>query len=169
MSKSAPGILEIKTSQVELSPIPKDEINKSKGVQLSKLLLRAAVMMIAVGASQGAIASPAESRIQKSFTNVDSQINVRTLTDHPGRATEVTIKQRSEISAFLRRNSNISSLICTGTSLANQTESMYRAVRLRAKLVCEYALSLNPELSTSIQLKETKSRNHNGRVVIVGK
>lgn len=40
-------------------------------------------------------------------------------------------------------------------------------VRLRAKAACDYALELNPELSTWYQSKVTKAPNFAGRVLMV--
>ncbi len=44
---------------------------------------------------------------------------------------------------------------------------MYRVVRLRAELVCDFAKSLNKSLETSVQEKTTRAREYNGRVVVV--
>ena len=94
---------------------------------------------------------------------------VKVLSDHPGRATALTSKQKSEIKVFLAKAKGNKNFVCTGLSLAGQRESMYRAVRLRAKLVCEYAKSIDPAIKTSLKEKVVKARNLNGRVEVVSK
>ena len=90
------------------------------------------------------------------------------LSDHPGSATLLTATQKSEIRAFLRKTKGQKSLTCTGLSLTGQRESMYRVVKLRAKLVCDYAKSLDSALTTSIREKTTGKTNQNGRILISG-
>lgn len=88
------------------------------------------------------------------------------LSDHPGAATALTAKQKSEIRAFIKKAKGKEGLVCTGLSLTGQRESMYRVVRLRADLVCQYAKSLDSSLTTAIREKATKKRNENGRVTV---
>lgn len=88
------------------------------------------------------------------------------LSDHPGAATALTSRQKSEIRAFVKKAKGKEGLVCTGLSLTRQRESMYRVVRLRAELVCEYANSLDSSLTTAIREKATKKRNENGRVTV---
>ena len=92
---------------------------------------------------------------------------VRVLSDHPGPATALTSKQKSEIKEILAKGKGNQNIICTGTSLAGQRESMYRVVLLRAQLVCEYAKSLNPLIKTSVQEKVVTARKLNGRVEVI--
>jgi len=92
---------------------------------------------------------------------------VKVLSDHPGAATALTSKQKSEIKEFLAKGKGNQNIICTGTSLAGQRESMYRVVLLRAKLVCEYAKSVDPSIKTSVREKIITSRKLNGRVEVV--
>jgi hypothetical protein len=99
----------------------------------------------------------------------DGKNVVRVLSDHPGAATALTAKQKSEIRAVLARGEGNQSFVCTGASLAGQRESMYRVVRLRAQLVCDFAKSVDPSLNTSVQERITKARQFNGRVVVVSK
>ena len=89
------------------------------------------------------------------------------LTDHPGAATALTSKQKSEIRRVLAKGKGNQNIVCTGTSLAGQRESMYRVVLLRAQLVCEYAKSVDPSITTSVKERIVKARNLNGRVEIV--
>lgn len=97
---------------------------------------------------------------------------VKVLSDHPGRATALTKKQKSEIRKILSNSKaktgsqGSRSFICTGLSLSGQRESMYRVVRLRAKLVCDYAKSVDPAIKTSVKEKVIKTQNLNGRVEV---
>jgi hypothetical protein len=106
-----------------------------------------------------------EKEIQVKIT----QPQMRTLSDHPGRATMLTAKQKAEIRAVLAKGKGNTKFICTGIRLEGQSLSMNRAVRLRAKLACDYAKSLDPKLSTFYQSKVTKARSYNGRVLVVSK
>jgi hypothetical protein len=94
---------------------------------------------------------------------------VRVLSDHPGSATALTLKQKSEIKQILTEASGNQNFICTAASLTGQRESMYRVVLLRAQLVCDYAKALNPALKTTVQERTTSARKFNGRVVVVSK
>jgi hypothetical protein len=98
---------------------------------------------------------------------ISSKSLVKVLTDHPGAATALTSKQKSEIQRVLAKGKGNQNIVCTGTSLAGQRESMYRVVLLRAQLVCEYAKSVDPSITTSIKERIVKARNLNGRVEIV--
>jgi CRP-like cAMP-binding protein len=91
------------------------------------------------------------------------------LSDHPGSATALTTQQQREIRAVVARSAGNSHLVCTGVSLSGQRASMYRVVRLRAQLVCDYAKSLNPSLRTVVQESFTPSGRFNGRVVVVSR
>jgi hypothetical protein len=91
---------------------------------------------------------------------------VKVLSDHPGRATALTSKQKSEIKKILAKAKGNQNFVCTGLSLAGQRESMYRVVRLRATLVCDYAKSIDPAIKTSVKEKTTKARKLNGRVEV---
>jgi hypothetical protein len=106
-----------------------------------------------------------EKEIQVKIT----QPQMRTLSDHPGRATALTSKQKAEIRAVLARSKGNTKFICTGIRLEGQSQAMNRIVRLRAKLACDYAKSLNPQLSTFFQSKVTKARSFNGRVLVVSR
>lgn len=100
---------------------------------------------------------------------------VKVLSDHPGRATALTKKQKSEIRKILAKSKSKTeskgnrNFICTGLSLSGQRESMYRVVRLRAKLVCDYAKSVDPSIKTSVKEKVVKSRKLNGRVEVASR
>ena len=94
---------------------------------------------------------------------------VKSLTDYPGRAGEVTETQKAEIRAVLERLDGNTKFICTGARVADNPYRMNLAVRMRAKLVCEYAKSLRPDLSYWYQTKLTKHQSFNGRVIVVSK
>ncbi len=92
---------------------------------------------------------------------------VKVLSDHPGAATALTPKQKSEIREILAKGDGYQNFRCTGTSLAGQRESMYRVVLLRAELVCKYAKSIDPSISTTVRERVIKSKKLNGRVEVV--
>jgi hypothetical protein len=92
---------------------------------------------------------------------------VEVLSDHPGAATALTSKQKSEIRKFLAKGKGNQNIICTGTSLAGQRKSMYRVVLLRAQLVCDYAKFIDPSVKTTVKEKVIKARKLNGRVEVV--
>jgi hypothetical protein len=118
---------------------------------------------------QHSLASSHAVQIHATDELAGNKSRVRVLSDHPGSATALTQRQKSEIRALLKNSQENKVLICTGASLANQRESMYRVVLLRAQLVCDYAKSINPDLKTTIQEKRTSARQFNGRVVVVSK
>lgn len=92
---------------------------------------------------------------------------VKVLSDHPGAATALTPKQKSEIREILAKGRGNQNFLCTGITLAGQRESMYRVVRLRAQLVCNYAKSLDPSIKTDVNERVIKARKLNGRVEVV--
>lgn len=94
---------------------------------------------------------------------------IKVLSDHPGSATALTLKQKTEIKEILSKASGNQNFICTAASLTGQRESMYRVVLLRAQLVCDYAKTINPALKTTVQERTTSARKFNGRVVVVSK
>jgi len=92
---------------------------------------------------------------------------VKVLSYHPGAATALTAKQKTEIRNFLAKGKGNQNIVCTGTSLARQRESMYQVVLLRAQLVCEYAKSIDTSIKTNVKEKVIKARKLNGRVEVV--
>ncbi len=99
----------------------------------------------------------------------ESKSYVKVLSDHPGAATALTMRQKAEITEIVTKANGNKSFICTAASLAGQRASMYPLVRLRAQLVCDYAKSLNPDLKTTVQERTTAARQFNGRVVVVSR
>jgi len=94
---------------------------------------------------------------------------VKVLSDHPGAATALTYKQRSEIKAILAEGGGNQRIICTGLSLAGQRESMYRVVLLRAQLVCDFAKTVEPSVKITVKERVIKAEKLNGRVEIISK
>jgi len=98
---------------------------------------------------------------------------VKVLSDHPGRATALTLQQKSEIREILAnskakaKGKGNRNFVCTGVSLPEQRNSMYRAVRLRAQLACEYAKSVDPAIKITVREKLSEERKLNGRVEVV--
>jgi hypothetical protein len=92
---------------------------------------------------------------------------VKVLSDHPGAATALTPKQKSEIRQILTKGKGNQNFRCTGISLAGQSQSMYRVVLLRAQLVCRYAKSVEPSIKTTVKERLIKDRKLNGRVEVV--
>lgn len=122
--------------------------------------------LLTVSACVMALSLPLQAFAQPETTPKFSQ---RTITDHPGRGSALTDIQKREIQEFLKSSPQLTSLVCTGTVTRNQTQSMHRATKQRAKLACEYAKSLKPELVTSENFKVSKVRSYNGRVILVGR
>lgn len=98
---------------------------------------------------------------------------IKVLSDHPGAATALTAKQKSEIRQILAQTKAKAkgnrTFVCTGLSLAGQRASMYRVVRLRAKLVCDYAKSVDPSVKTTVKEKVITAKKLNGRVEVLSK
>lgn len=126
----------------------------------TRLKLLGALLLVGM-AIQPSVVSAEELNPKKSF--------VRVLSDHPGAATALTARQKVEIQELLAKASENQNFICTAASLSGQRESMYRVVRLRAQLVCDYAKSINPALKITLQEKTTAARKFNGRVVVVSR
>ena len=120
------------------------------------------------------VAVPASAVSSETMTTQESPVVsvpviVKSLTDYPGRTREVTETQKAEIRSVLERLDGNTKFICTGARVADNPYRMNIAVRMRAKLVCEYAKSLRPDLSYWYQTKVTKHDNFNGRVIVVSK
>jgi hypothetical protein len=114
-------------------------------------------------------ATKSDSAIRQSQSENSSKSFVKVLSDHPGSATALTARQKNEIKQIVERYEGNQNFICTAASLAGQRQSMYPVVLRRAQLVCEYAKSLNPSLTITVQERTTTARQFNGRVVVVSK
>ena len=127
------------------------------------LALAAALVAVPLGAISSESERPETTQVQA------VPVIVKSLTDYPGRAREVTETQKAEIRAVLARLDGNTKFICTGARVADNPYRMNLAVRMRAKLVCDYAKSLRPDLSYWYQTKVTKHQSFNGRVIVVSK
>jgi hypothetical protein len=127
-----------------------------------KLFSKSAAVLALLGLLIHPTSAGANIPYQESATRL-----VKVLSDHPGAATTLTFKQKSEIRKFLVKSKGNQNIVCTGTSLAGQRESMYRVVRLRAELVCKYAKSIDPSLKATVKEKIITARKLNGRVEIL--
>jgi hypothetical protein len=116
----------------------------------------------------GLLIHPASASASTLYQNPSPTL-VKVLSDHPGAATALTSKQKSEIREILARGKGNKNFVCTGISLPGQRESMYRVVLLRAQLVCKYAKSIDRSLKTTVKEKLITARKFNGRVQVVSK
>ena len=98
-----------------------------------------------------------------------TQPQIRTLSLYSGRATALTNTQKVQIRATLAKSDGSTKFICTGIRYFDQPVSENILVRKRAKLACDYAKSLRPDLSYWYQTKTTQAKSYNGRVLVVSK
>lgn len=130
---------------------------------LLSIALAAALVAVPLSAESTETERPEATQVRT------APVIVKSLTDYPGRVREVTETQKAEIRAVLERLDGNTKFICTGARVADNPYRMNLAVRMRAKLVCEYAKSLRPDLSYWYQTKVTKHQSFNGRVIVVSK
>jgi hypothetical protein len=90
----------------------------------------------------------------------------KTLASFSGSVTTLTTKQKEQVFAAIKANPNAEKFICTGIRYYDQSMSVNITVRKRAKAACEYALKLNPNLSTWFQNKPTQARSYAGKVLL---
>lgn len=119
-------------------------------------------------ASLGLLIDPTFASASNPQQNAPKSV-VKVLSDHPGAATALTSRQKSEIREILAKGKGNQNFICTGTSLAGQSESMYPIVLLRAQLVCEYAQTIDGSIKTTVKEKTITSQRLNGRVEVISK
>ena len=131
--------------------------------RLMTITLVAALLVVPSSAFSSGSESPETTTVRS------APVIVKSLTDYPGRTREVTETQKAEIRAVLERLDGNTKFICTGARVVNNPYRMNVAVRMRAKLVCDYAKSLRPDLSYWYQTKVTKHQSFNGRVIVVSK
>jgi len=110
----------------------------------------------------GSIATPTQASVQYS-------VSQRTLATFAGDLVTLTPQQRAQIKAAVDDNPNAEKFICTGIRFETQPMSVNIMVRQRAKAACDYAKSLNPNLSTWFQNKPTKARSFAGKVLLTVK
>ena len=92
--------------------------------------------------------------------------NQRTLASFSEAATTLTTKQKSQVQVAVEANPNATKFICTGIRYVSQPMSENIKVRKRAKAACDYAKTLNPQLSTWYQNKPTEARSYAGKVLL---
>ena len=90
----------------------------------------------------------------------------RTLATFPGTARALSSTQRNQVASAVASFSGAGKFICTGIRLNGQPQSVNILVRARAKAACDYAKSLNPDLSTWVQSKPTTARSFAGKVLL---
>jgi hypothetical protein len=90
----------------------------------------------------------------------------RTLASFSETSTTLTTKQKSQVKAAVEANPNATKFICTGIRYVSQPMSENIKVRKRAKAACDYAKTLNPQLSTWYQNKPTEARSYAGKVLL---
>jgi hypothetical protein len=96
-------------------------------------------------------------------------LSQKTLASFSSTATTLTNLQRSQVKAAVEANPNATKFICTGIRYVSQPMSENIKVRKRAKAACDYAKTLNPELSTWYQNKPTEARSYAGKVLLTVK
>ena len=144
-------------------------MRSSASVIVASAMLLAALQSPAL-ASETTNGSPAQP-IEATSQLVPATTSVATpqfaiLTDYPGRQRAVTEQQKAQIRSLLAKSEANTKFICTGIRLDSNPQGMNLAIRERAKLVCEYAKSLRPDMSFWYQTTPTKARNYNGRVMV---
>jgi hypothetical protein len=90
----------------------------------------------------------------------------KTLASFSSTSTTLTTMQKSQVKAAVEANPNATKFICTGIRYVSQPMSENIKVRKRAKAACDYAKTLNPELSTWYQNKPTEARSYAGKVLL---
>lgn len=99
----------------------------------------------------------------------DYTVYQRTLAAFSSSATGLTSQQKAQVQAAVAANPNAEKFICTGIRFESAPMSENIVVRKRAKAACDYAKTLNPELSTWFQNKPTKARSYAGKVLLTVK
>jgi hypothetical protein len=153
---------------------------RRKKVSLMELLSKSATAFVLVGLlifPTSAVANNPQQNLSIEKTEVPATFKVprndsatrivKVLSDHPGAATALTPKQKSEIRQILTKGKGNQNFRCTGISLAGQSQSMYRVVLLRAQLVCRYAKSVEPSIKTTVKERLITARKLNGRVEVI--
>ena len=93
-------------------------------------------------------------------------VNQKTLATFRDPSTTLTNQQKAQVRAAVEANPDADKFICTGIRYYSQPMSVNIMVRKRAKAACEYAKTLNPNLSTWYQNKPTQARSYAGKVLL---
>lgn len=90
----------------------------------------------------------------------------KTLPQFQSSSIRLTNKQKQIILSLVESNPDADKFICTGVRYIIQNSDFNLLVRKRAKAACDYAATLNPNLSTWVQSKVTLAENFAGRVLV---
>lgn len=90
----------------------------------------------------------------------------KTLATFAAGKTELTQTQLDQVFKAVFDNPEATKFICTGIRLTGASTKENVLVRTRAKNACDYAKSINPNLSTWVQSKPTTAKNFVGKVLI---
>ena len=121
---------------------------------MKRLSLAAVAVLVLAGLAPGALAAPSY------------QVTQKTLATYVGNTTSLTTTQKIQIKAAIAAAPNAEKFICTGIRYFSQPMSVNIMVRTRAKAACEYAKTIDPNLSTWYQNKPTQARSYAGKVLL---
>jgi hypothetical protein len=93
----------------------------------------------------------------------------KTLTSYSAGVVPLSNRQKAEIESLVESNPAADKFVCTGIRFASAPTSENVLVRKRAKAACDYAQTINPNLSIWFQNKPTTVRSFAGRVLITVK
>lgn len=93
----------------------------------------------------------------------------KTLQPFYGAMTQLTADQKKEVELAVLTNPLADKFICTGIRYAKDPAKVNVQVRARAKAACDYAKTLNPNLSTWFQNKPTNAKSYAGKVLLTVK
>lgn len=93
----------------------------------------------------------------------------KTLSPYVGAVTSLSAQQKLQVKQAVDANPLAEKFICTGIRFESAPMSENLTVRKRAKAACDYAKTLNPNLSTWFQNKPTKARSYAGKVLLTVK
>ena len=101
-----------------------------------------------------------------SIASTEYSVSQKTLSAFNGSTTTLTAQQKAQVKAAVDANPSAEKFICTGIRFESAPMSENITVRKRAKAACDYAKTLNPNLSTWFQNKPTKARSYAGKVLL---
>ena len=93
----------------------------------------------------------------------------KTIRSFANRATTLTSAQKLVIRNMVRELDDAEKFVCTGIRREGGSRAENLMVRLRAKAACDYAKTLNPNLSVWFQSKTTKATRFVGQVLVVAR
>ena len=92
-----------------------------------------------------------------------SQVTLRAF---PGSVTSLSEAQLTQVKSAVEANPSAIKFICTGIRAVGASSSENTMVRKRAKAACDYAKSLNANLSVWVQSKSTAAKSYVGKVLL---